>query len=99
MGVDFSHSEARWSYSGFDSFRKTLKELVTDSSDDINLFLGSGDSQTCFSSNECRKIAPRLMYYLLYNPEHFNHYDLENARLLTFGMLDAWSKNEIFEIM
>lgn len=76
MGLDFSHCNARWAYSGFMRFRRKLaNEIGMDLSkmegfdgdipfsnykDDIIPLLDHSDCDGELTVEECKKVAPRL---------------------------------------
>lgn len=76
MGIDFSHTQAQWSYTGFGAFRRTLALFEGFELDDMDGFGGDRDWSTVqtdlapllnhsdcdgeMSPSECRLVAPRL---------------------------------------
>jgi len=76
MGLDFNHSDAHWSYSGFNDFRRHLaKDIGIDLDkmigfngdrswsgikDPLCLLLNHSDCDGHLTPNQCKKIAPRL---------------------------------------
>ena len=77
MGIDFSHTDARWSYSGFSRARTklaasagiTLNEMEgfggnkpwSTIEDDIKDFLDHSDCDGELTPAQCRVIAPRIV--------------------------------------
>lgn len=142
MGLDFSHCDAHWSYSGFNRFRvrlaaeagialnctegfaysyirqTTYEEVniyggdVLDRNfmdligiqpvikwdkvkDDIVPLLNHSDCDGILTSEECRKVAPRLRELVKDWPD--NDYDKQKALELADGMELAASRNENLE--
>ena len=76
MGIDFSHTQAQWSYTGFGAFRRALAVFEGFELDDMEGFGGDRDWSTVatdlapllnhsdcdgeMSPDECRQVAPRL---------------------------------------
>lgn len=76
MGLDFSHTTAQWSYTGFNSFRRAIALFEGFDLDDMKGFGGDRDWATVttdlepflnhsdcdgqLTPDECRRIAPRL---------------------------------------
>lgn len=107
MGLDFSHCEARWSYSGFGQFRRRLAQEI---GVDLNKMYGFGGTRTFHTINDpikylldhsdcdgnldpvkCRKIIPRLRK--LVSNWADNDYDKKQALELADGMEYCASKN------
>lgn len=76
MGLDFSHCEARWSYSGFGRFRRRLAKQIGINLDDMYGFGGErewdtvndpikplldhSDCDGVLTPEECKLVYPRL---------------------------------------
>jgi hypothetical protein len=76
MGLDFSNSDAHWSYSGFNSFRSRLANAIgitlnemegfggstswATVKDDLKYFLDHSDCEGKISPKRCGKIAVRI---------------------------------------
>lgn len=76
MGIDFSHTTAQWSYTGFGDFRRALALFEGFELDDMDGFGGDRDWSTVHTDlapllnhsdcdgemtpDECRRVAPRL---------------------------------------
>jgi hypothetical protein len=76
MGIDFSHTAAQWSYTGFGAFRRALALFEGINLDDMQGFGGDRDWSTVatdlapllnhsdcdgeMTPDECRQVAPRL---------------------------------------
>lgn len=76
MGLDFSHCEARWAYSGFHRFRERLANMIGFSLNDMDGFGGSrqwdtihddikplldhSDCDGVLTPEECKVVYPRL---------------------------------------
>lgn len=76
MGLDFSHTDVRWSYTGFSIFRKKLAKQIgmdldkmvgfggdipfANFKDDIIPLLDHSDCEGELTVQECKKVAPRL---------------------------------------
>ena len=76
MGIDFSHTTAQWSYTGFGAFRRALALFEGFDLDDMQGFGGDRDWSTVqtdlapllnhsdcdgeMTPAECRQVAPRL---------------------------------------
>jgi hypothetical protein len=74
MGLDFSHCEVHWAYSGFERVRERLAEQIglnfqkqVDDGinakwpkDDIVLLLCQSDFDGDISPEDCKKLAPRI---------------------------------------
>ncbi len=110
MGLDFSHCDVWWSYSGFGEFRRRLaKEIGMDLnemegfdgdipfsnfSDDIIPLLNHSDCDGELTVEECKKVAPRLKE-LIYPWE--DDRDKRKALGLIEGMELAIERNEPLE--
>lgn len=100
MGLDFSHCDAHWSYSGFNRFRERLAESIninlsnmygfggTDSwyglNDDIVPLLNHSDCDGKLTIRECRKVSKRLRELVVTWDD--NDYDKMQALRLADGM-------------
>jgi hypothetical protein len=76
MGIDFSHTTAQWSYTGFGAFRRALALFEGFELDDMNGFGGDREWSTVHTDlaplldhsdcdgelppDHCRQVAPRL---------------------------------------
>jgi hypothetical protein len=76
MGIDFSHTDAQWSYTGFGTFRRALalfEGFELDAMDgfggdqpwsavhtDLAPLLNHSDCDGELTPTECRQVAPRL---------------------------------------
>lgn len=76
MGIDFTHTSAQWSYTGFGAFRRALALFEGFELDDMKGFGGDRDWDTVttdlvpllnhsdcdgeLTPDECRRVAPRL---------------------------------------
>lgn len=76
MGLDFSHTDARWSYGGFGNFRRRLANEIGMNLDDMEGFGGNipfhiyqddiipllnhSDCDGELTPEECKQVAPRL---------------------------------------
>ncbi|WAH35012.1 hypothetical protein [Alicyclobacillus dauci] len=76
MGLDFSHCDAHWAYSGFMRFRRRLAEQIgfaldemegfggtrsfDEMVDDIKPLLDHSDCDGELTPEECKQVAPRL---------------------------------------
>lgn len=76
MGLDFSHTDARWSYGGFNNFRRRLANEIGMNLDDMEGFDGNipfhiyqddiipllnhSDCDGELTPDECKQVAPRL---------------------------------------
>lgn len=110
MGIDFSHGDAHWSYSGFNHFREHLaREIGMDLSsmqgfdgdipfsnftDDILPLLNHSDCDGDLSPQECAKIAPRLRDLIQKWPD--DDYDKQRGMMLAEGMEKATQRKERF---
>ena len=113
MGLYFSHGNARWSYSGFNSFRERLAKIAgfdlremrgfnghkrwDKIKDPIKDLLNHSDCDDELTPEQCRVIAPRLTEMIKYWDD--DDYDKQEASELIRGMEEAISKNEslVFE--
>lgn len=111
MGIDFSHSEAHWAYSGFSRFRNRLAQEIGidlgmmdgfggdipfDSiKDPIEPLLNHSDCDGGLTPSDCAKVAPRLRELVKGWPD--DDRDKRNALLLAEGMEEAIYEDEIFE--
>lgn len=112
MGVDFSHGDASWAYSGFNRFRTRLASEIGmelekmegfggdtpwgNYADDILPFLNHSDCDGELSPEECAKIAPRIRALVASWPEDYDH---QKALRLADGMEEAANAQETFEFM
>jgi hypothetical protein len=113
VGVDFSHCDAGWAYSGFMRFRNklynsagymgNLSEAYNNGSymqmkdDDLFPFINHSDCDGHLTPAEMQKIIPRMKAIINNWPD--NDYDKQKAILLIEGMELALSKNENLEFM
>lgn len=111
MGLDFSHTDARWAYSGFANFRRRLaKEIGMDLDamegfggdikfelfkDDIIPLLDHSDCDGELTVEECKKVAPRLRE--LVSGWEDDDYDKQKALSLAEGMELAASQGQPLE--
>ncbi|MFD0587662.1 hypothetical protein ACFQZE_06580 [Paenibacillus sp. GCM10027627] len=111
MGLDFSHCEARWSYSGFNNFRKKLANELgfnlnemqgfggsrkfNEIKDDIVYLLDHSDCDGHITAKRCAKVAPRLRE--LVKTWDNEDYDKIKALELAEGMECAASMGEKLE--
>lgn len=111
MGIDFSHCEAQWSYSGFMNFRRRIAQKIGvdlgmmdgfggdipfDSiKDSIEPLLNHSDCDGGLTPSDCAKVAPRLRE--LVSNWTDDDYDKRNALMLAKGMEEALSKDVNFE--
>lgn len=111
MGLNFSHTEASWSYGGFMEFRKRLANQIgvnldrmagfggkrswTTVKDSIKLLLNHSDCDGTLSLGQCRKIAPRLRKLVSSWPN--DDYDKVNALELADGMEKAEQEGVVLE--
>jgi len=110
MGLDFSHCNAHWAYSGFNRFRTNLAyEIGIDlesmqgfggsqswngRKDPITHLLHHSDCEGTITPNMCGKIAPRLRELVKDWPDA---HDKQQALLLAEGMELANERNERLE--
>jgi len=99
MGLNFSHSTARWSYGGFHYFRKRLANEIglnleemegfggvknwDEVNDPIKPFLNHSDCDGVLTPEECRVVAQRLKELV---QDWEDYYDKRNALLLAEDM-------------
>jgi len=107
MGLDFSHCDARWSYSGFGRFRTKLVQslgiFVDVSAYDNGVYrqakfsgiwplINHSDCDGKLTIREMKKIVPALKSILEnWNPDD---YDTESGKELLCGMEEAISKKQ-----
>ena len=103
MGLDFVGSNARWSYSGFSSFRRKLASEVGVTLNNMDGFGGSqewpklkdpvlvllnhSDCDGHLTPKECSKLAPRLRELVKDWPK--KDYDRQQALKLASGMANC----------
>lgn len=103
MGLDFSNCSARWSYSGFNAFRRSLgAEIGLDLdemegfggnkswelvNDPIVPFLAHSDCDGELSPKECGQVGPRLRELVEHLPE--KDYNRKNALMLVEAMAEC----------
>jgi hypothetical protein len=113
MGLDFTHSDAHWSYSGFHRFRTRLAKEIGITLDTMEFFGGTtsfdyvkddivpllihSDCDEDLTPEECAMIAPRLR--ALIDKWDDDDYDKIHATFLAEGMEDAASENEVLEFI
>jgi hypothetical protein len=106
MGLDFAGSEAHWSYSGFNRFRRKLAQMINMNldamegyggntswdtiTDDIKDFLNHSDCEGHLTPKQCRVIAPRLKELVKDWPDE--DYDKITALILANDMLELVKK-------
>lgn len=111
MGIDFSHSEAAWSYGGFNRFRNKLvatlgvgttfdnicesKNIQPIEKFEILPLLNHSDCDGELTPKEMKQIIPQLKD-IVSNWDD-NDYDKQNALELIEGMENAISNNENLE--
>lgn len=99
MGLDFSHSDAHWTYSGFNRFRIRLADMIgidlmsmqgfggpdswDEIDDDIKLLLDHSDCDGLLTPDECALVAPRLRELV---QDWDNDYDKRMALELARGL-------------
>jgi hypothetical protein len=107
MGIDFNLTEAQWSYSGFNNFRRRLANKIGielnnmdgfggkiswDTIDDtIKPLLNHSDCDGELSPKDCKKVEPRLRK--LVKDWDDDDYDKIQALLLADGMKVSYTKN------
>lgn len=110
MGIDFSHCDAHWAYSGFNRFRSRLASAVgidweeifeskniktlLKCKDPIIGLLNHSDCDGDLSPLQCRVISPRLKEIV--SPWPDEDYDKQQALELVKGMELAAKKKERF---
>lgn len=108
MGLNFSHSDAQWSYSGFARFRERLAQeiglelkkmqgfggtkLWSDVTDPLRWLLDHSDCDGEITARRCGLIAPRLREVVSRWPA--DDYDRQTALDLAFGMCEAAVRGE-----
>ena len=111
MGIDFSHCDAHWAYSGFNRFRARLAKQIginLDSmigfggnhswesvSDPIKPFLNHSDCDGNLTVDECWAVAPRIQQ--LISDWKDDDYDKIHALELIEGMKNAVASLEPLE--
>ncbi len=111
MGLDFSHTEAHWSYSGFNRARTRLVailgydfDVLCDHSvpapkslleDSIAPIIFHSDCDGDISPEHCKTTAPRLRELIAAWPE--DDFDRQQFEMLAAGMDDAAEANEPLE--
>ncbi|MGG1659520.1 hypothetical protein [Brevibacillus sp. NRS-1366] len=113
MGLDFSHCEARWAYSGFHRFRRRLAEMIgfdlesmkgfggerswDEIEDPIVPFLNHSDCDGILTAVECSLVYPRLEQLI----QHWNDTDMDKIRALDLieGMKICVENNENLEFI
>lgn len=111
MGLDFSHGDAHWGYSGFNIFREKLAHEIgmdlrtmegfngnipfSKYNDDILPLLDHSDCDGELTVDECIKIVPRLREII--GKWSDDDRDKTRAMALADGMEEAINENEIFE--
>lgn len=111
MGLDFSHCNAQWAYSGFNSFRRRIAQAVgfdLDSmtgfgggnpwgmiSDPVKPLLDHSDCDGILTPAECAQVAPRLRELVADWPD--DDYDKVSALMLAEGMEKAAKNGENLE--
>lgn len=113
MGVDFSHCDAHWSYSGFDSFRMNLASQIginldemmgyggdrswDEIDDPIKPLLNHSDCDGVLTPEECKIVYPRLKE--LIKSWDDNNRDKQKAMELIKGMKLCVERNENLEFL
>lgn len=111
MGLDFSHGEAHWSYSGFHRFRVELAAAIGVDLDQMQGFggeiswenvnnpiiplLNHSDCDGELSPEECRQIAPKLKEIVSNWPE--DDYDRRQAERLAEAMETCANEGDALE--
>lgn len=109
MGIDFSHCDARWAYSGFmrarcklakeigikDAYKTHYTEGGSFPEDDIEPLLNHSDCDGELSVEECKRVAPRLRELISKWPD--DDFDKQQFLELAEGMEHAVSENEPLE--
>ena len=115
MGLDFSHCDARWSYSGFMRFRRRLAALIGLDLDQMYGFggerswalivdpiaglLNHSDCEGILTPAQCREIAPRLRVLAAALGDDDFGYDRDQALVLAAGMERAADEGENLEFL
>lgn len=113
MGLDFSHSEAHWAYSGFGRFRDALaahEGFVLDTmvgfggdvswdtiTTPLKPLLDHSDCDGDLSPEDCAQVALRLREVIPLIWPNFNDHDASEGLLLAEGLELAAKSNETFE--
>jgi len=113
MGLDFNYSNAGWSYSGFNNFRRKLaKEIGVDLDkmigfggkiewdtvkDPIKYLLNHSDCDGHLTPLRCKRVAPRLIE-LVSKWDNID-YDKKTALELAEGMLECAMVNKNLEFI
>lgn len=108
MGLDFSHADAHWSYSGFNRARSRLAAVLGINFDDlcdegvlldaeilkdpIAPLLFHSDCEGEISSKDCKAAAPRLKELIQFWPE--DDFDKKQFMMLADGMEEAAKAGE-----
>jgi hypothetical protein len=111
MGLNFGNSSARWSYSGFSSFRNKLADSIGINLshmrgfggkehweivfDDIVPLLNHSDCEGELSPEDCKRVAPRLREIVSSWPDL--DYDKTQALMLAQSMENCASTNNPLE--
>lgn len=113
MGLDFSHTDVRWGYTGFNFFRKKLANAIgmdldrmqgfggdipfSTFNDDIVPLLDHSDCEGELTIEECKRVAPRLRE--LVSSWSDEDIDKQKALELAEGMDHAVECNEPLEFI
>ncbi|MEK5338145.1 hypothetical protein NSS92_19270 [Bacillus sp. FSL M8-0166] len=111
MGLDFTHCEAHWAYSGFGNFRRKLAACIGMNLDDMQGFGGDipfenydddiiplldhSDCEDDLPPDVCKTVAARLRQLVRNWPD--DDRDKINALYLAEGMELAHQQNEPLE--
>ena len=113
MGLDFSHTNAHWSYSGFNRFRRAIAAHEGIDLDAMRGFGGDHDWSTAttplkpllnhsdcdgeLTPQECRQVAPRLRVVVTALWPDPNDYDRHAGLALADGMDTAAAADQPLE--
>lgn len=113
MGLDFSHGNAHWSYSGFNNFRRRLAAQIgldlndmigfggwrtwDDINDKIKPFLTHSDCDGSLTIKQMKVIIPRLKELTKEWAE--DDYDKQNCNDLIKGMQKAIKENKKLQFL
>jgi len=110
MGLDFSHTDAHWSYGGFNRFREALAKAAgfnmndfkgfggnkgwEEMQDNIKPILNHSDCEGELTVDECKIVSPRLRELVA---DWEDGFDKNQALMLAAGMDYAVEKNQPLE--